>query len=49
MVRYYNLDEIVDASRQGFMEDFLNTFTPNKLPPHDYYLRRIVSSCYLEI
>ncbi|KAG6657396.1 hypothetical protein CIPAW_04G088100 [Carya illinoinensis] len=33
--RYYSFDETIDASEQSVMEDFLNTLTPNGLPPHE--------------
>ncbi|KAG7982144.1 hypothetical protein I3843_04G034800 [Carya illinoinensis] len=35
VVRYYSFDETIDVSEQGIMEDFLNTLTPNGLPPHE--------------
>ncbi|KAG6706177.1 hypothetical protein I3842_07G211900 [Carya illinoinensis] len=34
--RYYSFDEAIDASEQSVMEDFLNTLTPNGLPPHEF-------------
>ncbi|KAG6711434.1 hypothetical protein I3842_05G052700 [Carya illinoinensis] len=33
--RYYSFDEAIDTSEQSIMEDFLNTLTPNGLPPHE--------------
>ncbi|XP_041011411.1 uncharacterized protein LOC121255199 [Juglans microcarpa x Juglans regia] len=38
--RYYNFDESIDASEQAVMEDFLNTLTPNGLPPHELLLKQ---------
>ncbi|KAG6726965.1 hypothetical protein I3842_02G107600 [Carya illinoinensis] len=38
--RYYSFDEIIDASEQSVMEDFLNTLTPNGLPPHELLLKK---------
>ncbi|KAG7980350.1 hypothetical protein I3843_05G178700 [Carya illinoinensis] len=40
MVRYYSFDETIDTSEQGVMEDFLNTLTPNGLPPHELLLKK---------
>ncbi|KAG2678886.1 hypothetical protein I3760_11G025000, partial [Carya illinoinensis] len=40
VVRYYSFDETIDVSEQGIMEDFLNTLTPNGLPPHELLLKR---------
>ncbi|KAF5447320.1 hypothetical protein F2P56_032879 [Juglans regia] len=37
--RYYSFDEAIDASEQSIMEDFLNTLTPNGLPPHELLLK----------
>ncbi|XP_042970258.1 uncharacterized protein LOC122302876 [Carya illinoinensis] len=37
--RYYSFDEAIDASEQSVMEDFLNTLTPNGLPPHELLLK----------
>ncbi|XP_042944515.1 uncharacterized protein LOC122278387 [Carya illinoinensis] len=37
--RYYNFDEAIDTSEQSIMEDFLNTLTPNGLPPHELLLK----------
>ncbi|KAG7987410.1 hypothetical protein I3843_03G132500 [Carya illinoinensis] len=37
--RYYSFDETIDASEQSVMEDFLNTLTPNGLPPHELLLK----------
>ncbi|XP_041009425.1 ATP-dependent DNA helicase PIF1-like [Juglans microcarpa x Juglans regia] len=38
--RYYSFDESIDASKQLVMEDFLNTLTPNGLPPHELLLKQ---------
>ncbi|XP_040989063.1 ATP-dependent DNA helicase PIF2-like [Juglans microcarpa x Juglans regia] len=40
IIRYYSFDETVDASKQGIMKDFLNTLTPNGLPPHELLLKK---------
>ncbi|XP_042987192.1 ATP-dependent DNA helicase PIF1-like [Carya illinoinensis] len=37
--RYYSFDEAIDTSEQSIMEDFLNTLTPNGLPPHELLLK----------
>ncbi|KAG7946157.1 hypothetical protein I3843_14G024500, partial [Carya illinoinensis] len=37
--RYYSFDEAIDASEQSVIEDFLNTLTPNGLPPHELLLK----------
>ncbi|KAG6651432.1 hypothetical protein CIPAW_06G110500 [Carya illinoinensis] len=37
--RYYRFDEAIDTSEQSIMEDFLNTLTPNGLPPHELLLK----------
>ncbi|KAG7955672.1 hypothetical protein I3843_11G084800 [Carya illinoinensis] len=37
--RYYSFDEVIDVSEQSVMEDFLNTLTPNGLPPHELLLK----------
>ncbi|XP_042956295.1 ATP-dependent DNA helicase PIF1-like [Carya illinoinensis] len=37
--RYYSFDEAIDTSEQSIMEDFLNTLTPNGLPPHKLLLK----------
>ncbi|KAG2725146.1 hypothetical protein I3760_01G053300 [Carya illinoinensis] len=33
--RYYSFDGAIDTSEQSIMEDFLNTLTPNGLPPYE--------------
>ncbi|KAK3207146.1 hypothetical protein Dsin_021192 [Dipteronia sinensis] len=38
-VKYYSFDETLDKTGQGFQEDFLNTLTPNGLPPHELVLK----------
>ncbi|XP_042969153.1 uncharacterized protein LOC122301853 [Carya illinoinensis] len=38
--RYYSFDETIDASEQSVMKDFLNTLTPNGLPPHELLLKK---------
>ncbi|KAG7958763.1 hypothetical protein I3843_10G033700, partial [Carya illinoinensis] len=40
MVRYYSFEETIDTYEQGVMEDFLNTLTPNGLPPHELLLKK---------
>ncbi|KAG2688681.1 hypothetical protein I3760_09G107200 [Carya illinoinensis] len=37
--RYYSFDEAIDTFEQSIMEDFLNTLTPNGLPPHELLLK----------
>ncbi|KAG6729911.1 hypothetical protein I3842_01G055000 [Carya illinoinensis] len=37
--RYYSFDGAIDTSEQSIMEDFLNTLTPNGLPPHELLLK----------
>ncbi|KAM6547230.1 hypothetical protein CsatB_018906 [Cannabis sativa] len=37
---YYSRDEAIDSTEQSVMEDFLNTLTPNDLPPHELQLKR---------
>ncbi|KAG7997505.1 hypothetical protein I3843_01G214600 [Carya illinoinensis] len=37
--RYYSFDETIDTSEQSIMENFLNTLTPNGLPPHELLLK----------
>ncbi|XP_062103729.1 uncharacterized protein LOC133814833 [Humulus lupulus] len=37
--RYYSVDETIDKTEQSVMEDFLNTLTPNGLPPHELLLK----------
>ncbi|XP_035544174.1 uncharacterized protein LOC118347928 [Juglans regia] len=37
VTQYYSFDETIDTSEQGIMEDFLNTLTPNGLPPHELW------------
>ncbi|XP_062075122.1 uncharacterized protein LOC133779145 [Humulus lupulus] len=38
--RYYSVDETIDKTEQSVMEDFLNTLTPNGLPPHELLLKK---------
>ncbi|KAK3183386.1 hypothetical protein Dsin_030672 [Dipteronia sinensis] len=38
-VKYYSFDETLDKIEQGFQEHFLNTLTPNGLPPHELVLK----------
>ena len=37
--RYYSFDETIDRIEQGLQEDFLNSLTPNGLPPHELMLK----------
>ncbi|KAL5568508.1 hypothetical protein UlMin_025083 [Ulmus minor] len=39
-VTYYSFDETRDKNEQCFQEDFLNTLTPNGIPPHELVLKR---------
>ena len=36
---YYCFDETIDSCQQGQQEDFLNSLTPNDLPPHELELK----------
>ncbi|XP_022847592.1 uncharacterized protein LOC111370120 [Olea europaea var. sylvestris] len=36
---YYSFDEAIDKSEQSLHEDFLNTLTPNGIPPHELKLK----------
>ncbi|XP_062089709.1 uncharacterized protein LOC133796232 [Humulus lupulus] len=38
--RYYSVDETIDKTEQLVMEDFLNTLTPNRIPPHELLLKK---------
>ncbi|KAL5575724.1 hypothetical protein UlMin_017423 [Ulmus minor] len=40
LVTYYSFDETHDKNEQCFQEDFLNTLTPNGIPPHELVLKR---------
>ena len=37
--KYYSFDETLDRNEQCFQEDFLNTLTPNGIPPHELILK----------
>ena len=39
VTRYYSFDETIDRIEQGLQEDFLNSLTPNGLPPHELMLK----------
>jgi hypothetical protein len=39
IARYSSFDETIDKTEQGIMEDFLNSLTPNGLPPHKLLLK----------
>ncbi|XP_022881048.1 uncharacterized protein LOC111398366 [Olea europaea var. sylvestris] len=36
---YYSFNEATDKSEQSLQEDFLNTLTPNGIPPHELKLK----------
>lgn len=36
---YFSFDETIDTSDQSMQEDFLNTLTPNGVPPHELILK----------
>ncbi|KAL5545345.1 hypothetical protein UlMin_009129 [Ulmus minor] len=38
--KYYSFDEILDKTEQSLQEDFLNTLTPNGIPPHELTLKQ---------
>ncbi|KAL5571143.1 hypothetical protein UlMin_020740 [Ulmus minor] len=40
LVTYYSFDETRDKNEQCFQEDFLNTLTPNGIPPHELVLKQ---------
>ena len=48
VTRYYSFDETIDRIKQGLQEDFLNSLTPNGLPPHELMLNQIPLSYCLE-
>jgi hypothetical protein len=37
---YYSFDESIDKTEQSIQEDFLNTLTPNGIPPHELTLKK---------
>ena len=37
--KYFSFDEVLDNTQQGMQEDFLNTLTPNGIPPHELILK----------
>ncbi|KAL5582135.1 hypothetical protein UlMin_014577 [Ulmus minor] len=39
-IKYYSFDETLDNTEQSFQEDFLNTFTPNGIHPHELILKQ---------
>ncbi|XP_062100178.1 uncharacterized protein LOC133806060 [Humulus lupulus] len=45
--RYYSVDETIDKTEQSVMEDFLNTLTPNGLPPYELLLKKNCPSMLL--
>ncbi|KAL5580301.1 hypothetical protein UlMin_012743 [Ulmus minor] len=38
--KYLSFDEVLDNTQQGMQEDFLNTLTPNGIPPHELILKQ---------
>ena len=38
-IKYYSFDETQDKDGQCFQEDFLNTLTPNGIPPYELVLK----------
>ncbi|KAL5542376.1 hypothetical protein UlMin_010086 [Ulmus minor] len=40
LVTYYSFDETRDKNEQCFQKDFLNTLTPNGIPPHELVLKQ---------
>lgn len=36
---YYSFDKAIDKSEQNLQEDFLNSLTPNNIPPHELKLK----------
>ena len=38
-ITYYSFDWTKDKIEQGFQEDFLDTLTPNEIPPHEVILK----------
>ena len=39
ITRYCSFDETIDKTEQSIMENFLNSLTPNELPPHELFLK----------
>ena len=39
-IKYYSFDKTLDNTEQSFQEEFLNTLTPNGIPPHELILKR---------
>lgn len=39
VTRYYSFDETIEKNDQTVQEDFLNSLTPNGLPPHELVLK----------
>ena len=39
VVEYLNFDETLNPNHQGQYEDFLNSLSPNELPPHRLILK----------
>ncbi|KAL5580950.1 hypothetical protein UlMin_013392 [Ulmus minor] len=37
--KYFSFDKVLDITQQGMQEDFLNTLTPNGIPPHELILK----------
>lgn len=37
---YFSFDEIIDKTEGFIHEDFLNSLTPNVIPPHELVLKR---------
>jgi hypothetical protein len=40
MRRYYSFDSVDDDTRNNYPLDFLNSITPNRLPPHELKVKK---------